>query len=295
MKTKYINHILIVFIFGFFTTYCFSQDIDNYRMLYKFKTIKQADNSRVLEVSFIARNKKDRKDKVPVYDANIKYYNVLNDDNVLLGEAKTDKEGTSKLVLSSDQNYLIDEEGYINFKAVFEGSDSLDEEEDEIAVKDLFLELNLEEIDSINTVIVNAFVLDSLKSKVPVEELDVIVSVGGMISRLPIEENTIEDGELEFEFPDNIPGDKNGLVTVYAFIEDSDDYGSVLAKNSKNWGSILNNESSISKEKEKLWSDYAPMWMYIVLTILLVGVWANYVYTIANLFKIKKEGQKLSN
>ena len=42
-----------------------------------------------------------------------------------------------------------------------------------------------------------------------------------------------------------------------------------------------------------LWSHYAPIWMYVVLTILLVGVWSNYIYSIINLFRIKKEGKNL--
>jgi hypothetical protein len=31
--------------------------------------------------------------------------------------------------------------------------------------------------------------------------------------------------------------------------------------------------------------------MYVVLTILLVGVWANYAYTVVQLLKIKKSGK----
>ncbi len=46
-------------------------------------------------------------------------------------------------------------------------------------------------------------------------------------------------------------------------------------------------------DSNTLWSEAAPIWMYIVLTILLVGVWANYAYTIKNLFSISKEGKEL--
>ncbi|WP_456421953.1 hypothetical protein, partial [Lutibacter sp.] len=55
---------------------CFAQknDTDNYRMLFNFNTIKQSDNTRLLEVSFIAKNKKNRKDKVPIYNAEIKFF-----------------------------------------------------------------------------------------------------------------------------------------------------------------------------------------------------------------------------
>ena len=33
----------------------------------------------------------------------------------------------------------------------------------------------------------------------------------------------------------------------------------------------------------------------IVLSLLLIGVWANYAYTIINLFKIRKEGIEITN
>lgn len=265
-------------------------DLKNFRMLYKFSTTKQGDNSRLLEVSFIARHKKDRKNKVPVFEADINFYNVLNDQELKLGSSKTDKEGFARLTLPKNQSYLTDEEGYINLKAVFDGSEALDSEENEIAVKDVFLELDLKEVDSVKTVFLNAFTLDSLQTKVPVEEAEIVFSVGGMISKMPIEEGTLEEGEYEFNFPENIQGDKDGNVDVIAFIEDHDEFGNVAQQKNANWG-MFKQKTEI--DNNKLWTDIAPIWMYVVLTILLIGVWANYIYSIFNLFKIKKEGKEI--
>jgi hypothetical protein len=263
--------------------------LKNYRVRFDLSTTKQADNSRLLEVSFIAANKKDRKDRVPVYDADINFYNVTADENLLLGTAKTDKDGTAKFTVPADYKYVTNEEGYINLKAEFEGSKDLKSNEDEIAVKDIFLELNLEEIDSVKTVILNAFSLDSLQTKIPIDETEMVFSVGGMISKMPIKQDYVSDGTFEFEFPENISGDINGNVDVYVSILDNDDYGNVIQKKSINWGINKN----ITKETNQLWSEVAPLWMYIVLSILLIGVWANYGYTVKNLFSIKKEGKEL--
>ncbi len=52
-----------------------------------------------------------------------------------------------------------------------------------------------------------AYTLDSIGGKLPVEELDVVFSVGGMLSKLPIEEASLEDGEYEFEIIEDIQGD----------------------------------------------------------------------------------------
>ncbi|MBT8385589.1 MAG: hypothetical protein KJO83_07740 [Bacteroidia bacterium] len=293
MKTTFFRYSVLILLTGFLiNTNSLAQenDADNYKMLFRFKTVKQHDNSRLLEVSFIGQNKEDRKDKLPIYDAEIKFYNISGDNEALLGAAKTNKEGIANITLPVDQSYLNDEDGFINFTARFEGSDALDEEEDEILIKDLFLELNLAEIDSVKTVLVKANLKDSLGVETPVAELDIIISVGGMLSKMKLEEDTLEDGEFEFEFPNDLQGDADGNVTVYAIIDDHDEFGNVVQKQTINWG-IFNKEES--EASNTLWSEAAPIWMYVVLTILLVGVWANYVYTIINLLKIRKEGKQL--
>jgi len=289
-KYSLITSFIFVLIFSFNG---FSQELDasNYKMRFNFKTVKQADNSRLLEVSFIGQNKKDRKDKIPVNEAEIKFFNTLNDEEILLGTTKTSHEGIAKIIVPNSQKYLADDDGYINLIAKFEGTDAIDAEEDDISIKDIFLELNLEEIDSVKTVLVKAFTIDSLGVEIPVEEADVIISIQGMLSKMKLEEGTIEEGVFEFEFPTNIPGDHNGNITVFSIIDDNDDFGNVIQQNTINWG-VFNKE--IEKEGNKLWSKAAPIWMYIVLSILLLGVWGNYAYTIAFLFKIKKDGKELT-
>jgi len=293
MVNKLYQYFVIILLVGFMsnnTSFAQKNDLKNYKMLYKFNTVKQHDNSRLFEVSFVASNKKDRKVKLPVYGADINFINVVNEEEILLGTVKTDKEGFARLTLPENQTYYTDVEGYINFLARFESTDALKSIEKELAIKDVFLELDLKEIDSIKKVTLNAYTLDSLKTKIPLEETGVIFSVGGFISNLPIKEATIKDGEYEFEFPDDIPGDAEGNIDVFVSIEDHEDYGNVVQNKNVPWG--------IFKEQGKkptltLWSHYAPIWMYVVLTILLVGVWSNYIYSIINLFKIKKEGKNL--
>jgi len=293
MKIQSFQKSVIVILIGLLlSTISFAQksDVKDYRLRFNFNTIKQSDNSRLLEVKFEATNKKDRKDKVPVYEANIIFINVLEDQEIILGKSKTDKEGIAQLTIPENHVYLTNKEGYINLKAVFEGKGDLDSEEDEIAIKDLFLDLNLSEIDSVKTVSLKAFTLDSLKTKVPVEELDVVFSIGGMLSKMPLEEATLENGKYKFEFPENISGDREGNLDVFVTVDDHDDFGNLILKKNVNWG--------LSKEKAQidnytLWSDVAPIWMYVVLTLLLIGVWSNYIYSFINLLKIKKEGKEI--
>ena len=265
-------------------------DASNYNMSFKFKTAKQADNSRLLEANFTGKNKEDRKDILPIYDAEIKFFNVLNEEEVLLGSSKTSQKGIAQMILPEKQNYLTDENGNINLIARFEGNDAMEEASAEIIVKNIYLALNLEEIDSVKTILVSAFTFDESGSKIPLEETDVIVYVQGMFSKMKISEGTISEGAYEFEFPTDIHGDVNGELTVISIIADNEEYGTVIQKKNTNWGVF---QKKTIDNKNKLWSKAAPIWMYVVLTILLVGVWANYVYTIINLFKIRKEGQNL--
>ena len=273
------------------TTVAQETDASNYRMLFKFNTVKQSDNTRLLKVSFIGRHKKNKKDKLPVYDAEIKFFNRINEQEVLLGASKTSKEGEAQVTFAENHSFLTDNDGSINFIARFEGSDGMDAQEEELSVKDLHLELSLKEVDSIRLVQVHAFTRDSLGNKNPAPETDIIISIGSMLSKMKLEESTIEDGIFEFEFPTGIPGDVNGNISIYSIIEDHDDFGNVTKMETINWG-ILNKQPK--DHANMLWTHAAPIWMYIVLTIMLVGVWANYVYTIINLFKLKKEGDVIN-
>lgn len=265
-------------------------DASNYTMSFEFKTVKQDDNSRLLEASFTGKNNEDRKDILPMYNAEIKFFNVLNGEEVLLGSSKTSQEGIAQITLPENQKYLMDITGSINLMARFEGTDALDEMTAEVIVKNIRLELNLVEIDSIKMVLVTAFTFDETGAEIPMEETDVIIYVQGMLSKMKIAEGTISEGAFEFEMPTNLPGDKNGNLTVFSIIEEHEEYGTVIQKKNIKWGVF---EKQITKAKNTLWSSAAPIWMYVVLTILLVGVWANYIYTFINLFKIKKEGQDL--
>jgi len=288
-KYPFITSFVIVLLLSNFSL-AQENDVSNYRIGFNFNTVKQYDNSRLLELNFIATNKKDRKDKIPVNNAEIKFFNVLNDDKVLLGKVYTTNEGVAQLILPENQNYLIDDDGNILLIAFFEGTNSLEAETAEISVKDLHLELNLTEIDSVKTALVSAFTMNKLGEKIPVEDLEISFYVQAMLSKMKIEEGTISDGSYEFKFPTDIPGDVNGNLIVYSMVVEHDEYWNVTQKENANWGVF---HKQTMKEKNTLWSAVAPLWMYTVLTIMLVGVWANYVYTIINLIKIKKEGDEI--
>jgi hypothetical protein len=263
-------------------------DSSKYRIRFGFTVTKQPDNTRVFKAEFTANNKKDRQDKLPVYGAEILFLNILDDQEVKLGSAETSQDGIAEIVVPAGYTYLTDQEGFMNFRAVFEGNDALDGESEELRIMDLKLGLDLSEVDSVRTITVNALTTDSLGVEIPVSDAFVALSVEGMLSRMPIGEELIEDGELQLEFPSGFPGNAEGNLTVFAVIDDSDTFGNVIQKQTIGWGIP---QLERKQESNMLWSEVAPTWMYVVLTILLVGVWANFAYTVFHLFKIKKEGR----
>ncbi|WP_372793624.1 hypothetical protein [Lutibacter sp.] len=265
-------------------------DLSNFKMRFDFKTVKQADNSRLLEVTFIALNKEDRKDQPPVYKAEIQFFNIQNDEEILLGSSKTSKEGVAQLILPENQKYNIDGEGYINLRARFNSTDALSEEEEDLMVKDLHLDLNLSVIDSVKTVTLTAFTIDSLGVKTPVNDVYVTTYVKAMLSKKNIDEGIISDGEYTFAMSQSFAGNTKGDLTISSIIDDNDEYGNIIQEKTVHWGTF---NKQIKTDENKLWTKAAPIWMYVVLTILLLGVYVNFIYTIVNLFKIKKEGSEL--
>ena len=146
-------------------------------------------------------------------------------------------------------------------------------------------------VDSVRTVTARGYTLDSTGTKTPVEEVDIAFYIGSMLANMKVEEGALSGGEYEFELKEQVPGDPEGNVDVYVMVEDNEVFGNVKQKKSMKWGTTLLEDPN--NNDNTLWSEAAPIWMYVVLTILLVGVWANYVYTVINLFKIKKEASSM--
>jgi hypothetical protein len=293
---RYILKFSIAFLITAFFSNCLNAqedfDMSKYKLLYKFSIEKQPDNSRILKVNFLARHKKNRKDKIPIYNAEIKFLNNGLNESVLLGKALTDKAGNAQLIIPETHQYLTDSEGYINFEGRHDKTSFLPKKSSKIQLKDIDLSMKLVEIDSIRTVLVNAYVKDSLGIPYTVDDLVIKISIGSMFSKMTIEEATLRNGQYKFKFPDDLKGQPDGSIVVYTSLEDHDDFGDVVQMEQADWGVAR----PIEKEKNHmLWTSAAPYWMYVVLTIMLVGVWANYGYTIYNLIKLKRENQVLEH
>ena len=208
----------------------------------------------------------------------------------LLGSVLTDDKGVAALELTKDIRLPVNEDGLWEFSTEFEGNDTIEAGSSELSIKDVKLEMSLQEIDSIKTISLKAFTMER-NSDIPVSEEVVMIYVPRMFSMLPIGEATLdENGTASIEFPSGLPGDSVGNLTIISRFEEHPDFGNVEKKVEIKWGVPAVNKAPV--EHRALWTKTAPMWMIITLSVLLTGVWGHYLFAIISLILIKRDSKK---
>jgi hypothetical protein len=150
--------------------------------------------------------------------------------------------------------------------------------------KNVVLNMALTEVDSIKTVTVTAHTLENGK-EVPVSGETVSVFVPRMFSNFIIGELTLDDaGTASLEFPSDLPGGKEGNLTIVAAFIDNATYGNVEKREIIHWGIPTD---YLPTSHRALWTQRAPGWMIYTLSVLLAGVWGHYFFAIISLIRIK--------
>jgi hypothetical protein len=214
----------------------------------------------------------------------------LGDSTLFLTELITDEEGAADLYIESGYKLPADEEGITTILASYGGNDSLRSVSTDIEVKDVFIEMSFDIEDSVKILTVQANEYNPDGEMVPVEELDITIGVQRLYSVLSIDDvETDEDGVGILEFPDDIPGDSIGMITLVATIDEHDYFGTVTKSQSVNWGNPVSYE--VKPLPRQLFSDEAPLWMIIGVFIAIVGAWYHFFLSIFKLYKLKKAGE----
>ncbi len=156
--------------------------------------------------------------------------------------------------------------------------------------KEAKITLSFEKPDSVN--ICKALVTSN---DTPVKEVEVKLYVQRLFGLLPIGDAvaTDESGIASFEFPNDIPADLNGKLTIIAKIEDDENYGSLEAKGESNWGSPRA-ETGIMERSLSGSRSNAPWIFIIVSNVIIIGIWGTLFYVISQLFKIRKLSKHLA-
>lgn len=207
--------------------------------------------------------------------------------NKTIGKAKTSQEGIAILTVPA-AGLPADKDGMISYLATFAGNNTYPSAENSFTAKPASLKLLFSIVDSIKTLTVTATYKDSKGNVVPLAGETLNIYVPRLFSLLKIGEIALDEtGNGSLEFPKEIVGDTLGNLTVLARLEEHDVYGFVQGKNVINWG-VPKQYYKAEVPSRELWTPIAPMWMIITLIIMLLGVWAHYIYAVYELIMIKR-------
>ena len=229
--------------------------------------------------------------RMPVPLAGLEIVFFAGEDSLVeLGSVQTDEEGLAVLVLEGDPELPAGEDGSVRYFAEYTGTDNILPAEYEVYINDVNLEMSLTLVDSVKTVSLRAYsMVDG--EEVPVPDEDVYVYVKRMFRDLPVAEDFLdENGEYVTELPDDIPGNSDGDIEVIARFNDHYMFGTVEKRQTIGWGVPTRYDFAVSQRT--LWTQIAPLWMIITLSVLLAGVWGHYIFVIAQLFRLRKIARK---
>jgi len=263
----------------------FSQEKTIINPYIQLQYFKNTDNERTLQATLTYS---ENRMELPLTGMEISFYSG-SAVKVLLATVNTDEKGIAKFPIDENVKLSLVKNEWI-FSSEFKGNDTIEACLSEITVRDMKLEMILSEVDTIHTIMLKAVTSENGK-ETPVSGEIVIISVPRMFSLLPVIEATLDDnGTAVVEFPSDIPGDKEGFLTIIARVDEHPSYGNVERKAVQKWG--IPTEYAIPKIHRALWTKTPPMWMIITLSILLTGVWGHYLFAIISLIRIKRESKK---
>jgi len=148
--------------------------------------------------------------------------------------------------------------------------------------------VSFSEEDNTKTIIAKA----SDQTGLPIEDLELYFYVKRTFSLLPIGDGfnaTDENGMLEIEFPNDLPGDPEGNLIIVTKIIESDMYNDLTIETTKNWGlPVILEDSSV--EKRSLWSAAAnaPISLIIIISTMIFAVWYIICFIFYKLYRISR-------
>ena len=219
--------------------------------------------------------------------AELEVYNEVNEEEVTLGTVKTDHNGEAKFIIQNLGNLKADSTGVYELGVSFGGNDAYNKASRSLSFKKATIKTNLITRDSINYI--SATLIDSkLDSPIVGEALG--VRVKRMFKPLRIGEEfnvTDEEGAIEVAVEDGIPG-LEGILTLEVVLNESDDYGTVVAQHEAPIGVAFIDESTF--DDRTMWSprNKTPVFMLIFPNLIIFGIWGFIVYLVYNLFRINK-------
>jgi len=287
MKSRGIVHIIFLIVLGTFLVpgnILHAQDAKKNRIRIKADYIKVMDGEIYLNIKTTSRIDKQNID-VPNLDLAV--YNEVDDEEILLGNTKTDLKGDAKFEIDNLNTVKSDSTDTYNLAVSFEGNDNFKPASRNVSIKNAAIRAELVRKDSVNYI---KATLTDINADSLLAEQSLLIQVQRLFSPLKIGEEfnfTDENGTIFVPVEDGIPG-LNGILNIEVVLEDSDDYGTVKAIINAPIGKPIVEESTF--DQRTLWSPRGktPIFILFFTGGLIFGTWGLIIYLIANLYKISK-------
>jgi hypothetical protein len=244
-----------------------------------------------IEIQAKIRAKIEKK-YVAIPDIEVEIYNLTDSIKILLKKGVSDKEGLFVIKINAKYQLQLREDGYYSIMVSFSGDEKHKSSKKELLFKPAILELNTTELDSVKMIAIK--LIEENDDAQPIGDVEVILQIPRLFSNLTIaSEYTDEDGMVEFEFPNDLPGGESGELLIIAKAEDTDDYASLQNQIQLDWG--IPTSAFNHQESRSLWSPDAPLWMVFTFAILMTLVWGHFLIIIYKLNLIRREGKLLAD
>jgi len=158
---------------------------------------------------------------------------------------------------------------------------------EEIVRKNAVMKLVFTGGDSLNEVTAMVYEIMEDSSEMPAGEMKVGFFVKRLFGDLRIGGDrtyTDDQGKVTIAFPDDLPGDSEGRLTVIVRLEDME-FNPLEIQESIDWGLT---KGTYWTEKRALWKDnaYVPWWVLLSYAGITGGVWITIIYVMLQLKKI---------
>lgn len=248
-----------------------------------FTSVQKGDNSIDLKVGMRAKVKGQF---INLYKMKVSFFQVVNEEDIPLGFKITDGNGKAIFNVKGD-SLKTDAEGKLNFKVVFAGNKAMESAEEYVSFRRGRLEIIPVKEDSLLTVQVKLIDVGT-GEETPVKETAVGIFVKRMFLPMKVgEATTDENGKGSVEFPNNLPGDAKGNLTLLARLDENETYGNMEAAVVQPWGVPVSDKPETLPRS--LWSSHPPLWMLITFIVLMLAVWGHYIVIVYELFRLRKE------
>jgi hypothetical protein len=162
-------------------------------------------------------------------------------------------------------------------------------QEDEQITPVIQLRFSVEDSVKYVTAQVNEKLHDSIGAPIP--EVDLYLYVQRTFSRLPIGDyfnTTDETGQVTVEFPNDLPGDTAGNVTIIASIEEDDRLEAAEVSKVANFAVPADIDPHENKRSLAAAGANAPISLLLLVNGLILVVWGIIVYIFTQIIKIRR-------